>query len=128
MATQGKRYGTLGMLWAVYGVLMIAVAAWIVVYNRTLTMMWGAIISRVADPFAWMSAFHAFLGVTAAMALISALLSVLAAVALMRDANSLRTWGLIAAVFGMLGTPPGIALGVFTVAILLPLDGVSRTA
>jgi hypothetical protein len=57
METQGNRYGasngtsfgTLGMLWAVYGVMMIAAAAWIIVYSGTLTMMWGAIVSHVAE-------------------------------------------------------------------------------
>ena len=112
----------LGMLWVVYGVIMIAAAAWIIVYNRTLTVMWGAIVSHVADPFAWMSAFHLFLGATVVMALISAALSLLAAMALMRGAASSRKFGLAAAVFGMLGTPPGVALGVFTVAVLFPGD------
>lgn len=120
METHGNRYGMLGMLWVVYGVIMIAAAAWIIVYNRTLTVMWGAIVSHVADPFAWMSAFHLFLGATVVMALISAVLSFLAGVALMQGAGSSRSLGLAAAVFGMLGTPPGVALGVFTVAILLP--------
>jgi hypothetical protein len=112
----------------VYTVLMVAAAVWIILYNRTLTVMWGAIISHVADPFAWMSAFHFLLGATVAMALISAAFSPLAAVALMLGTAASRALGLIAAAFGMLGTPPGIALGVFTVAILFPLGGESRTA
>ncbi len=130
MESQGNRYGatnrgwlgTLGMLWAVYGVLMIAAAAFLIVYEGTLTVMWGAIVTRVANPFAWMSAFHLFLVATVVMALISAALSLLAAMALMRGAASSRKIGLAAAVFGMLGTPPGVALGVFTVAVLFPGD------
>ena len=129
METHGNRYdGKLGILWAVYGVLMIAAAAFMIVYNGTLTVMWGAIISRVANPFAWMDAFHLFLGATVVMALISAALSLLAGMALMRGAASSRTLGLAAAVFGMLGTPPGIALGVFTVAVLFPMGAANRTA
>jgi hypothetical protein len=111
------------MLWAVYGVLMIAAAAFMIVYSGTLTVMWGAIVTRVANPFAWMSAFHLFLGATVVMALISAALSLLAAGALLRGAASSRTLGLAAAAFGMLGTPPGVALGVFTVAVLFPMGG-----
>jgi hypothetical protein len=106
------------MLWAIYGVAMVAAAAWMIVYNRTLTVMWGAIVTRVADPFVWMSTFHFFLAATVAMALISAALSLLAAGSLFYGAASSRTLGLAAAVLGMLGTPPGIALGVFTVAVL----------
>jgi hypothetical protein len=54
------------------------------------------------------------------MALISAALSFAAGMALMRGGASSRRLGLAAAVFGMLGTPPGVALGVFTVVMLLP--------
>jgi hypothetical protein len=128
MQADNDRYRTLGILWGIYGLLMIAAAAWIMVYNRTLTVMWGAIVNRVADPFAWMDVFHLFLGATVVMALISAAFSLLAAFALMSGARSSRKLGLIAAAFGMLGTPPGVALGVFSVAILFPLDAVRRTA
>ncbi|HVB56910.1 MAG TPA: hypothetical protein VNE63_10825 [Candidatus Acidoferrales bacterium] len=128
MASHGNRYAALGVLWIVYAVLMVAAAVWIILYNRTLTVMWGAIISHVADPFMWMSAFHLLVGATVVMALISAVLSLLAGVALMQGAAASRTLGLFAAAFGMLGTPPGIALGVFTVAILFPLRGEIRTA
>ena len=44
----------------------------------------------------------------------------------MGNARSSRTLGLDAAAFGMLGTPPGVALGVFTVAMLFPLDRAQR--
>jgi len=127
METDGHRYGMLGMLWAIYGVLMIAGAAFMIIYSGALTVMWGAIVTRVANPLVWMSAFHLFLGATVVMALISAALSLLAAMALMRGAASLRTLGLAAAAFGMLGTPPGIALGVFTVALLFPTGAATRT-
>jgi hypothetical protein len=122
MAMENGRFRTLGVLWGLYGIVMVAAAAWIMVYNRTLTLMWGAIISRVADPFAWMDMFHIFLGATVVMALISAALSFFAAFALTSGAGSSRTAGLLAATFGMLGTPPGVALGVFTVAALYPLN------
>lgn len=121
MTSEGSRLRTLGILWALYGILMIALALWIVLYQSTLTLMWGAIITRVADPFTWMSAFHLFLAATVAMALISGVLSILAAAALMKGAGSSRKLGLLAATFGLLGAPPGVALGAFTVAILLPV-------
>lgn len=113
---------TLGILWGIYGILMIAAGAWMIVYNRMLTVMWGAIISRVGDPFAWMNLFHMFLVMTVVMAFVSAAFSLLAAFTLMGGARSSRTLGLIAAAFGMLGTPPGVALGVFTVAALYPMQ------
>lgn len=126
--TDTDRFRTVGVLWGIYGLVMIAAAAWIIVYNRTLTVMWGAIITRVAEPLEWMSLFHLVLVATVVMAFISAAFSLLAAFALMGNARSSRTLGLIAATFGMLGTPPGVALGVFTVAILFPLDTARRMA
>jgi hypothetical protein len=116
---------TLGILWGIYGLIMIAAAAWIMVYNGTLTVMWGAIISRVANPFAWMNAFHLFLVATVIMALLSAAFSLLAAFTLIGGAAVARRLGLIAA-FGLLGTPLGAALGAFTVAILLPQVSAQR--
>jgi len=121
-AITNDRLRTIGILWGIYGLLMIAAAAWIMVYNRTLTVMWGAIISRTGDPFAWMNLFHLVLLATVVMALISAAFSLLAAFTLIGGTRSSRTLGLIAAAFGMLGTPPGVALGVFTVAMLFPMQ------
>jgi hypothetical protein len=100
---------------------MVVVAIWMFLYSQTLTLMWGAIINRVADPFAWMSFFHFFLAAKIVMALISALLSLLAAVALLQGSASSRTLGLTAAAFGLMGPPLGIVLGAFTIAILFPL-------
>jgi len=128
MESRGSRFGTLGILWVIYGIVMIMAAAFIVVYNGTLTLMWGAIITRVPNALTWMSAFHLFLGATVIMALISAFFSLAAGFALMRGAASSRKFGLIAAAFGMLGTPPGVALGAFTVAMLYPQGPVARTS
>jgi hypothetical protein len=120
MAASESRYGIFGILWALYGVLLVAAAAFIIVYDGTLTLMWGAIINRVANPFAWMSFFHLFLVATVMMAVASAFFSFLAAISFMRGGAALRTWGLVAAAFGLLGPPVGVALGAFTVALLLP--------
>jgi len=128
MESRDSQHGTLGMLWIVYGIVMIAAAAFIVVYNGTLTLMWGAIITRHPNALGWMSDFHLFLGATVAMALISAFFSLAAGFALMRGAGSSRRLGLIAAAFGLLGAPPGIALGVFTVATLYPVGPASRAS
>ncbi len=121
MAASESRYGMFGIFWALYGVLMVAAAAFIIVYDGTLTLMWGAIINRVASPFAWMSFFHLFLVATVMMAVASAFFSFLAAISFMRGSSALRTWGLVAAAFALLGPPLGIALGSFTVALLFPV-------
>jgi len=128
MESRGSRFGTLGILWVIYGIVMIMAAAFIVVYNGVLTLMWGAIITRLPNALGWMSAFHLFLGATVVMALISAFFSLAAGFALMRGAGSSRKLGLIAAAFGLLGAPPGVALGAFTVAMLYPLGAAGRAS
>jgi hypothetical protein len=126
MTTNGTRHGILATLWTVYAVLMVAIALWIFVCNRTLTLMWGAIINHVANPLMWMTLFHFFLIATVLMALLSAIFSFLAAYAFLQGAASAHKWGLAAAAFGMLGPPPGVALGVFTAITLFPLRSEER--
>jgi hypothetical protein len=111
---------TLGSLWIVYGVLRVLSGAWVVVYSGTLTVMWGALLSRVPNPFAWMTLFHVALAVIVALDVIACIISILAGIALMQGSPSARNWGLVAAFFGLTNGPLGIALGAFTVAVLLP--------
>lgn len=112
--------GTLGVLWLVYAILRAASALWIILYSGTLTLMWGALISRVANPFSWMTFFHVALGVVVALDVIACVVCVLAGITLLRLAPGGRLWGLVAAFFGLINGPLGIALGVFTVSVLLP--------
>ena len=114
------RYGTLGVLWVVYAILRFAGAAFIVVYEGTLTVMWGAIITRVANPFALMSLFHFFLIFAVVLNIIAGIVSLLASIALLGRTGSARTLALVASFFGLINGPLGIALGAFTVAIFVP--------
>lgn len=113
------RTGTLGILWIIYGVLRAASALWLVMYSGTLTVMWGALLSRVPEPFSWMTFFHVALVVMIALDVISCVVSILAGLALMRLSPGSRVCGLVAAFFGLINGPLGIALGAFTVALLL---------
>jgi hypothetical protein len=114
------RFGTLGVLWAVYAILRFAGAAFIVVYEGTLTVMWGAIITRVANPFALMSLFHFFLIFAVVLNIIAGIVSLLAAMALLGRTGSARTLALVASFFALINGPLGIALGAFTLAIFVP--------
>ena len=118
--SSAARHPILGALWALYGAMTLAGTMWVIVFNRTLTLMWGAVISHVANPFAWMNFFHAYLGVMVVVGFIAAALSFIAAFSLMTGAGA-RLWSLIAAAFGMFTTPIGIVLGVFTVAEMYPM-------
>jgi hypothetical protein len=116
----GGTYGTLGVLWAVYAILRFAGAAFIVVYEGMLTVMWGAIITRVANPFALMSLFHFFLVFAIVLNIVAGIVSLFAAIALLGRAGSGRKLALVASFFGLTNGPLGIALGAYTLVICFP--------
>jgi hypothetical protein len=116
----GGTYGTLGVLWAVYAILRFAGAAFIVVYEGMLTVMWGAIITRVANPFALMSLFHFFLVFAIVLNIVAGIVSLFAAIALLGRAGSARKLALVASFFGLTNGPLGIALGTYTLVICFP--------
>ncbi|HXN98525.1 MAG TPA: hypothetical protein VN881_05590 [Candidatus Acidoferrales bacterium] len=120
MNDSNVRFGTLGVLWLVYAILRFAGAAFIVVYENTLTLMWGAIITRVPNPFALMSLFHFFLIFAVVLNIIAGIVSLLAAMALLGRTGSARTLALVASFFALINGPLGIALGAFTLAIFVP--------
>ena len=129
MQMNSSRHGTLGVLWLIYGVICLAKAAWIVVYTSTLTLMWGAIITRVADPFFWMDAFHVWLiGAVVLLVLAGILSFIIAGVALMQSRLSGPALPLMASILAILTGPLGIALGTYTmVATVRPAVGEMRS-
>ena len=113
-------HGTLGVLWLLYAILRFAGAAFIVVYEGMLTVMWGAIITRVANPFALMSLFHFFLIFAVVLNIVAGIFSLLAAIALLGRTGSARTLALVASFFGLTNGPLGIALGAYTLVVFVP--------
>jgi len=120
MQTSNSRQGTLGILWIVYGLTCVARAALILINSATLTLMWGALLNRVANPFLWMSVFHFALLAAVVLMIVSAIFSFLAGVALLQGGSSSRMLALVASFFGLITGPLGIALGVFTLVIMIP--------
>ena len=116
----GGTYGTLGVLWALYAILRFAGAAFIAVYEGMLTVMWGAVITRVANPFALMSLFHFFLVFAIVLNIVAGIVSLFAAIALLGRSGSARKLALVASFFGLTNGPLGIALGAYTLVICFP--------
>jgi hypothetical protein len=48
----------LGTMWLVYGIYRVIVGICLVLFSGTATVMFGALLSRVPDPFALMGDFH----------------------------------------------------------------------
>jgi hypothetical protein len=120
MQNSGPRHRVLCTLWALYGLLCVLTAAWAVVYSTTLTLMWGAIINRVADPFFWMNMFHIWLAAFVVILLLAAIFSFVLAVALMRGRAVGNPVAVVASVFAMVTNPLGIALGGYTLVVTVP--------
>lgn len=117
MQGNSSRQSTLGILWVIYGVICIVKAAWIVVYSGTLTLMWGALLNRVADPFFWMNMFHVWLIGAVIVLILTAIFSFLATISLMQSRGAARALTLVACILAIITGPLGIALGTYTMIV-----------
>ena len=120
MRPMDKPQGRLGALWTIYGLICLAEAVWVGLNDATLTTMWGTVVSRVADPFSWMTAFRFLLVGIIALLIVTGILSLLAGFVLMQRGSSNRTLVLVSSFLGIFTGPLGIALGVYTLVLLVP--------
>jgi hypothetical protein len=109
---------TLGALWLIYGILRLVAAILLVLYAGTATVMFGALLTRVADYPTFMSVFHILYIAAILVTALSALFSLLAGAALLA-AKSARTLSLIAAFLSLHDLPIGTTLGIYTLITLL---------
>jgi uncharacterized membrane protein len=110
----------LGILWILYGLLRLAGALVVFLCSPTLTVMWGALLTRVPNPFTLMDLFHVFLIVVIILGIVAGIVSILAGLALMSGGPSARRLGLLAAFLALISAPLGIALGAYTLVVLVP--------
>jgi hypothetical protein len=113
-------YRTLGVLWLFYAILRFAGAVFILIYSATLTLMWGALITRVPNPFALMSFFHVFLLFAMVLNIVAGIFALLAALALLGRTGASRMMALVASFFALIDGPLGIALGAYTLVVFVP--------
>ena len=116
---------TLGLCWLIYGLLRLVMAFCLVLVNPTATVMFGALLGRVADPFALMSDFHIIYTGIVVLSALSGIFGLLAGLALLANQRPARTLALIAAFLSVSEIPLGTTLGIYTLVILLPSRGVS---
>jgi hypothetical protein len=116
----GASMRNLGILWVLYGVLRFVGALGVILYSGTLTVMWGALLTRVPNPFTLMDLFHVFLIFVIILGIVAGVVSIIAGLTLMSGGQSARRLGLLAAFFGLIHGPLGIALGAYTLVVLVP--------
>jgi len=112
----------LGMLWILYGLLRLVGALGAFLYSGTLTLMWVPLLNRVPNPFALMDLFHVFLIFVIILGIVAGVVSIIAGLTLMSGGQFARTLGLLAAFFGLTNGPLGIALGAYTLVVLVPAN------
>jgi len=87
--------------------------------------MFGALLSRVPDPFALMGVFHFLYTIMIVWSVVCGVLGILAGLALLAGQQSGRRLALIAAILSVSDIPLGITLGVYTLIELLPIKTAS---
>jgi hypothetical protein len=112
----------LGICWAIYAVVHLVAAVWMASFSNTATVMFGAMLVRVADPFTMMSFFHLIYALVLALSVARAVLGLLAGWALLPGQRSGRTLALVAGFLSVSNIPLGTTLGIYSLVVLLPLS------
>jgi hypothetical protein len=119
----GGHLRTLGGCWIVYGVICLVLAALLALYSGTATVMFGALLSRVPDPFTLMDVFHSTYIVIIVLSVVCGILGLIAGLALLGRRPSGRRLALLAGFLSLSSIPLGTTLGIYTLVVLLPVSG-----
>lgn len=105
---------TLGLAWIVYGAYRLAVTVWLIAFTTTATLMFGSLLTRVPDPYSLMTAFHIIYSVAIVWSGISAVLGILAGLAMLVSQSASRILVVVAALLALPELPFGVMIGVYT--------------
>jgi hypothetical protein len=111
---------TLGACWIIYGVFRVAIAIWLAVFAPTATVMFGALLTRVPEPFSLMAAFHLLYLVVLVWAGASGVVGLLAGVALLTSRRAGSALVRLAAYLSVGDAPLGTTLSIYTLTVLPP--------
>jgi hypothetical protein len=114
----------LGVGWFVYGVLRLVMGICLVWYDGA-AVMFGALLSQIADPFALMGDFRILYAGFVVLTVLCGIFGILAGLALLANQRPARMLALLAAFMAVSEIPIGTTLGIYTLVVLLPLRGVS---
>lgn len=109
----------LGICWLLYGILRLVSAVWLALFSKTATLMFGALLGRVPDPFSLMNIFHFLYGLLVAVSAVRGILGVCAGLALLAGIRSGRTLAITAAFLSLSSIPLGTTLGIYSLIVLL---------
>jgi hypothetical protein len=118
-ATLARHFRILGICWVLYGILKLVSAVWLALVSNTATLMFGALLNRVPNPFAMMDVFHVFYGFLILLSGIIGILGVMSGLALLSGSRSGRPLAVCAAFLALSSIPLGTTLGIYTLIVLL---------
>lgn len=118
----------LGICWIGYGIFRLGMVVAAVLLLPTATVMFGALLSRVANPFAWMDVFHLLYAGCTILAFICGLLGIMSGAGLLRSPASKPGLLLAASLLSLSDLPVGIALSVYTLTFFVRSQSTSPGA
>ena len=110
----------LGICWIAYGILRVCLGVALLLFEPTATVMFGALLGRVADPFTLMGLFHAVYILAIVLSFVCGILGIAGGLAILGDARAGRGLLIVASLLALSEMPGGIALGVYTLILLVP--------
>jgi len=111
----------LGVCWIVYGIIRVGMGVAFVVFMPTATVMFGALLGRVPNPYWLMDLFHFMYALAIVVSIVCGLLGIAGGVAGMGNGQAGRGLLIMASLLALSEMPLGIALGVYTLIVLLPV-------
>jgi hypothetical protein len=118
--TSNLRRPTLGLCWILYGILRLAAGIWLILFTPTATVMFGALLNRVANPFPLLFAFHLFYTCAIILSAAAGVVGIIAGIMLASGNRSARPLAILAALLSVSNLPIGTTLGVYTLVVFLP--------
>src|SRR6202790_1655006 len=94
-----------GGLWIVYGILRLIAVIILVLYTGTATVMFGALLTRVPDPFTLMTIFHIFYIAAILVTALSGLFALMDGPSLLTAKPFARGFSLLAAFLSLSDLP-----------------------
>ena len=115
----GGQLRLLGTCWVIYGILCLVVGVLLIIYSGTATVMFGALLARVPDPYTLMALFHFVYTLLVVLAFIRGVLGIWAGLTVLAGRTAGRTLALIAGFLSLYDIPLGTSLGIWTLVLFL---------
>jgi len=110
----------LGVLWLGYGAFRLVMGICLFLLSGTATVMFGALLTRVPNPYTLMADFHMIYVGILVLSVLCSLFGLLAGLALLANQRPARMLALVAAFLSVSEIPFGTTLGIYTPIVLLP--------